>query len=48
MNFYGFIKMLGMSEMLCEIFYDGYVLFVFLDMFEFICDVDVMNYLFDF
>lgn len=46
-NLYGFVKMLGVSEMLCEIFYIGVVLVILLDLYEFICDVDVLNYLFD-
>lgn len=47
MNPYGSIKMLGMSEMLCEISYDGYISFVLPDMFESTCDADVTNYPFD-
>lgn len=47
MNPYGSIKMLGVSEMMCEISNAGDVSLILPDMYESTCDADVTNYPFD-
>lgn len=47
MNSYGSIKMLGVSEMMCEISNAGDVSLILPDMYESTCDADVTNYPFD-
>nr|XP_011430969.3 acetylcholine receptor subunit alpha [Crassostrea gigas] len=46
-NPYGPVKMLGVSEMLCEISHTGVVSVILPDLYESTCDADVSNYPFD-